>query len=72
MVSQEVIADPVAVIAGLVAGCDPVIDRAVVVKAVEGVAGGRAKSRRLAQALLDSPQVLADGRSRRPARSRTC
>jgi hypothetical protein len=66
VISQEVIADPVGVIAGLVAGCDPGIDRAVIIRAVEGVAGGRAKSRRLAQALLDSPQVLADGRSPAP------
>jgi hypothetical protein len=66
VISQEVIADPVGVIAGLVAGCDPAVDRAVIVKAVEDVAGGRAKSRRLAQALLDSPQVLADGRSPAP------
>jgi hypothetical protein len=33
---------------------------------VEEAAGGRAKSRRLAQALLDSPRVLADGRSPAP------
>jgi hypothetical protein len=66
VISQEAIADPVGVITGLVAGCDPDIDRAVIVRAVEGTAGGRAKSRRLAQALLDSPQVLADGRSPAP------
>jgi hypothetical protein len=66
VISQEVIADPVGVITGLVTGCDPAVDRVVIVKAVEGVEGGRAKSRRLAQALLDSPQVLADGRSPAP------
>ena len=33
---------------------------------MEEAAGGRAKSRRLAQALLDSPRVLADGRSPAP------
>jgi hypothetical protein len=66
VISQEVTADPVGVIAGLVAGRDPAVDRALIVNAVEEVAGGRAKSRRLAQALLDSPQVLADGRSPAP------
>lgn len=33
---------------------------------VAGIAGGRAKRRRLAQALLDRPTVLADGRSPGP------
>jgi hypothetical protein len=33
---------------------------------VAGVAGGRVKQRRLAQALTDRPNMLRDGRSRAP------
>ena len=40
--------------------------RAAIEDAVVSVAGGRAKRRRLAQALLDGPAVLADGRSPAP------
>lgn len=65
-ISPEVLADPVGVIVSLVAERGPALDRAVITKAVEEVAGGRAKRRRLAQALLDKPEVLADGRSPAP------
>src|SRR5215472_10967212 len=65
-ISPEVLADPIGVIVSLVAERGPALDRAVITKAVEEMAGGRAKRRRLAQALLDSPQVLADGRSPAP------
>jgi hypothetical protein len=62
----DVIADPVGVAVGLVTDLEPGLDRAVVVGIVEGVAGGRAKRRRLAQALTARPGVLADGRSPAP------
>lgn len=42
------------------------MERAAIHDAVVGVAGGRAKRRRLAQALLERPAVLADGRSPAP------
>jgi len=64
--APQVLADPVGVIVDLVAECDPILDRAAVADAVDGVAGGRAKRRRLAQALLDRPAVLVDGRSPAP------
>ncbi|MGH3449540.1 MAG: hypothetical protein ACRDQW_02215, partial [Haloechinothrix sp.] len=64
--APEVLADPIGVIVDLVVGHDPSLDRAVISDVVEGVAGGRAKRRRLAQALLDKPRVLAQGRSPAP------
>lgn len=64
--SPDVLADPIGVIVGLVAGREPALDRAVIASAAEDVAGGRSKRRRLAQALLDNPGVLADGRSPAP------
>src|SRR5215472_7895627 len=66
VISPEVLGNPIGVIVSLVAERDPALDRAVITKAVEEVAGGRAKRRRLAQALLDKPDVLADGRSPAP------
>jgi hypothetical protein len=64
--SPEALAAPIGVIVGLVAGREPALDRTVIARVTEGVAGGRAKRRRLAQALLDNPGVLADGRSPAP------
>jgi hypothetical protein len=66
VISAEAVEDPIGVIVGLVAGCDPALDRAVIAEVTENVAGGRSKRRRLAQALLDDPGVLADGRSPAP------
>src|SRR5215472_13894701 len=65
-ISPEVLADPIGVIVSLVAERGPALDRAVITKAVEEVAGGRAKRRRLAQTLLDKPELLASGRSPAP------
>lgn len=62
----EVLADPIGVMVGLVAAREPVLDRAMVQATVTSVAGGRAKRRVLAQALLDRPEVLVDGRSPAP------
>lgn len=64
--SSPALADPIAVIVGLVADRDPMVDRAKVTDVVTDLAGGRAKRRRLAHALLDKPAVLADGRSPAP------
>jgi hypothetical protein len=64
--SPEALADPIGVIVGLVTGREPSLDRTVIAKVTEDVAGGRSKRRRLAQALLDNPEVLADGRSPAP------
>jgi hypothetical protein len=65
-ISPEALEDPIGVIVGLVARRDPALDRAMIAKVAEDVAGGRAKRRRVAQALLDNPSVLADGRSPAP------
>jgi hypothetical protein len=62
----EAVTDPVGVVVGLITDLEPSLDRATVVRIVEGVAGGRAKRRRLAQALAARPEVLADGRSPAP------
>src|SRR5664280_2262122 len=59
-------ADPVGVIVELLTAAEPALDRAAVERAVYGVAGGRAKRRRLAQALLANPALLGDGRSPAP------
>lgn len=64
--APEVLTDPIGVVVDLVCAADPALDRAVVEAVVAGVAGGRAKRRRLAQALLDRPILLADGRSPAP------
>jgi hypothetical protein len=62
----DVAADPVGVVVNVVAGVEPGLDRAVITETVLCVAGGRAKRRRLAHALIDRPDVLADGRSPAP------
>lgn len=72
VISSEALQDPVEVIVAQVAPRDPGLDRAVITKAAEEAAGGRAKRRRLAQVLLDKPGVLADGLSPAPARSPIC
>jgi hypothetical protein len=62
----EVLADPIGVIVDLIAAREPGLDRVIVETMVTSIAGGRAKRRELAQALLERPVVLADGRSRVP------
>src|SRR2546430_1476382 len=64
--APEVLTDPIGVLVDLVVKHEPDLNRAVVVEVVENLAGGRAKRRRLAQALLDGPTVLVDGRSPAP------
>ena len=64
--APEVLADPVGVIVGLVCGTEPGFDRRVAGELVQRIAAGRAKRRRLAQALIDKPSLLTDGRSPAP------
>lgn len=64
--TPEVLADPLSVIIDLVAGLEPGLDRACITEVVAGVSGGRAKRRRLVQALLARPGILTDGRSPAP------
>ncbi len=61
-----VLADPAGVVADLVAGIELSLDRACMEDVVARVAGGRAKRRRLAGALLQRPLILTDGRSPAP------
>jgi hypothetical protein len=64
--TAEVLADPVGVAVRLIAGLEPQLDRVVIQEAVTSIAGGRAKRRKLAQALTLRPMVLTDGRSPGP------
>jgi hypothetical protein len=64
--AADVLADPVGVVAGLLCAAEPGLDRQMAGDLVRSVAAGRAKRRRLAQALLDKPSLLADGRSPAP------
>jgi hypothetical protein len=64
--APAVVADPIGVIVDLVRGRQPGLDQRMVTGIVEAVAGGRAKRRQLAQALLDRPDVFTDGCSPAP------
>src|SRR5688572_26918295 len=64
--APEVLADPIGVIVGLITERGPGLYRTTITRIVEQTGGGRAKRRRLAQALLDRPGVLDDGRSPAP------
>ena len=58
--------DPIGAITRLVAEAEPALAAGLIQDIVTGVAGGRAKRRRLAQALVQRPAVLRDGRSPAP------
>ena len=60
------ISDPVGLVTDLVAAAEPRLEPEQIRVVVTAVAGGRAKSRRLAAALAERPAVLADGRSPAP------
>lgn len=60
------VSDPVGLIADLVAAVEKDMNPGQIHTVVTSVAGGRAKSRRLAAALVERPEVLADGRSPAP------
>lgn len=62
----DVLADPVGIAVALITSIEPGLDPALAEDAVMRVAGGRAKRRKLAQALTQRPAVLADGRSPAP------
>ena len=62
----EVLSDPIGVTVDLITGADPGLRRREVEAVVADVAGGRAKRRRLAQALAQRPAILTDGRSPAP------
>jgi hypothetical protein len=62
----DAVADPVGVAVALIAGIEPGLDRGAIRPVVTEVSGGRAKQRRLAQALAGRPAVLSDGRSPAP------
>jgi hypothetical protein len=64
--APEVLADPVGVVVDLIEERHVALERTVIEDVVIGVAGGRAKRRRLAQVLLERPSVLDDGRSPAP------
>ncbi|MGH3629681.1 MAG: hypothetical protein ACRDRL_19870 [Sciscionella sp.] len=64
--APQVLADPIAVIVDAVVALEPALGREAVTETVTALAGGRHKRRHLAQALLDKPQVLRDGRSPAP------
>ena len=70
--APEVLADPIGVVVDLIAERKSGLDRSTITRVVEEIAGGRVKRRRLAQALIDRPRVLDDGRSPAPARSGSC
>jgi hypothetical protein len=60
------VSDPVGMVADVVAAAEPELTLEQIRAVVTAVAGGRAKSRRLAAAIAERPQVLADGRSPAP------
>ena len=62
----EAVSDPVGVTVALIAGVDPGLDRDAIRTVVTAAAGGRAKQRRIAQALSARPGILSDGRSPAP------
>jgi hypothetical protein len=66
VMAPEVLADPIGVVADLVLDVESALAREVIAETVERVAGGRAKRRRLAQALVDKPALLTEGRSPAP------
>ncbi|MCI0690269.1 MAG: hypothetical protein L0Y54_23975, partial [Sporichthyaceae bacterium] len=59
-------ADPIGLIVEMVAAVEPDLTPEQILTVVASVAGGRAKSRRLAAALAQRPGVLIDGRSPAP------
>ena len=63
---ERAVGDPVGLITELVAAAEPGLAPEQIRAVVTAVAGGRAKSRRLASALAGRPAVLADGRSPAP------
>ncbi|WP_220377984.1 hypothetical protein [Streptomyces inhibens] len=63
---DRAVADPIGLITDLVADVEKELGSETIRAVVTAVAGGRAKSRRLAEALAMRPAVLTDGRSPAP------
>ncbi len=63
---ERAVSDPIGLITDLVAAVERQLTREQIRAVAADVAGGRAKSRRLASALAGRPAVLADGRSPAP------
>ncbi|MFF4761058.1 site-specific integrase [Streptomyces sp. NPDC001292] len=63
---DRAVVDPIGLITDLVADVEKELGSEAIRAVVTAVAGGRAKSRRLAKALATRPGVLADGRSPAP------
>jgi hypothetical protein len=63
---DRALADPLGLVTDLVAAAEQQLAREQISAVVAAVAGGRAKSRRLAAALAERPGVLTDGRSPAP------
>lgn len=66
MTGTGFLADPVAVIAGVVHGAEPSLGRDVIAAAITRAAPSRAQQRRLAAALHDDPGLLTSGRPEGP------
>lgn len=64
--ADRAVSDPIGLVVELVAAVEPTLAGGQVHAVVTGVAGGRAKARRLAAALARRPGVLIDGRSPAP------
>lgn len=65
-IAEQTLLDPIGTITRLVVAVEPVLTADLIEDIVIGVAGGRAKSRRLAQTLAARPALLRDGRSPAP------
>jgi hypothetical protein len=61
-----VLTDPIGVMVACVLQAGPGLERDIIEAEVRKIAGGRAKQRKLAQALAERPQILPDGRSPAP------
>jgi hypothetical protein len=64
---EHALVDPIGVVVDLLGAVDTGLTADAVAAVVGAVAGGRAKRRRLALALLDNPSVLTSGRSPAPS-----
>jgi len=62
----EAVTDPVRVTIALITSIEPGLGPGTIQAVVTAVAGGRAKRRKLAQALVGRPAVLTDGRPPAP------
>jgi hypothetical protein len=62
----QAVSDPIGLIVDLIAAVERQMEPEQIRTVVTAVAGGRAKSRRLASVLADRPEVLADGQSPAP------